>query len=405
MGKKMYKSILPILLLFTICNFGVTRVLKTDLPASGHNKVAYYAFDATPKNQGVLPLTTFTDKANIVVVFEGTLWELADSLHYNTGWMKNAYYKNFSRILSDIQALRKKGIKVLMNVDDTKAWSTVTPFITHDGTRLNYQQFAAFIDSCLTLVGLDGISLDIEHGATDNSNYRELLAELGKYVGPLSKNNSTKRIYTAAIYKSSYGVPGPTAIGWNRAIADNFNFIMDMGYFQDNNLRFRRWADSLGNSKVMIGFSHDDPNNSLGVAASLAAWHPTPDKAGVMVFAGNVNKLYTDSIFSALDASFPNSVANGNKVNSAPQKFVLLQNYPNPFNGQTSIGFEIPSAGRVELELYDIMGRKIKTLLHEQKNAGQHSYNLTENNLASGTYIVRLKTSDFSKAIKLLLMK
>lgn len=51
------------------------------LPAAGQNKVAYSVFDVTPAGQGILPMPTFTDNANVVVVFEGTLWELADTVH------------------------------------------------------------------------------------------------------------------------------------------------------------------------------------------------------------------------------------------------------------------------------------------------------------------------------------
>jgi len=381
--------------------------VKSDLPAPGRNKVAYYAFDATPKNQGVYPLTTFTDKANIVVVFEGTLWELADSAHYNTGWMQNKYYKYFRQVLDDIQVLRKRGIKVLMNLDDTKAWSTATPFITHDGRRLDYKQYAAFVDSCLTLVGFDGVSLDIEHGATDNSNYRELITELGKYMGPLSGENSTKRIYTAAIYKSSYGVPGPTVIGYDRNVAKYFNFVMDMGYFQDNAARFKRWADSLGNDKVMIGFSHDDANNSLPVAVNHAKWHPTPDKAGVMVFAGNVNKVYTDSIFAALDASFPNDVNNGSEITGVPQDFVLSQNYPNPFNPETKINYALPEAGYCVIKVYDVLGKEVSTLVDEFKNAGHYSvmFNSANKNLTSGVYFYKMTINNYSQIKKMILMK
>ncbi|HEX3008006.1 MAG TPA: hypothetical protein VHO90_10360, partial [Bacteroidales bacterium] len=100
----------------------------TALPAYNDNRVAYYVFDVTPAGQGILPLTTFTDNANIVVLFEGTLWELADTVNYNSGWMQNAYYKNKKQILTDIQTLRARGIKVLMNVDDAASWSTATPF-------------------------------------------------------------------------------------------------------------------------------------------------------------------------------------------------------------------------------------------------------------------------------------
>lgn len=263
------------------------------LPPTGQNKVAYYAFDATPVDQGILPLTTFTDKANIVVVFEGTLWELADTVHYNTGWMKNAYYTHKKQVLDDIQTLRSRGVKVLMNVDDAASWSTATPFTTYNGTAYNYVQFASFINDCVNAVGFDGISLDVEHGATDNTNYRNLIKELGKYFGPLSPNSASK-IYTGAFY--SGGAPGP--IFRETALSQYLNFVMDMAYFSDNTSRFNYWAATLGNSKVMVGMSHQ--YNSLSSAIAHAQWHPTPDKAGIMVYAANVNKAYTDAIFDAL---------------------------------------------------------------------------------------------------------
>ncbi|MBT1686018.1 EndoS/ChiA family endoglycosidase [Dawidia soli] len=263
------------------------------LPAAGQNKVAYYVFDVTPAGQGILPMTTFTDNANIVVVFEGTLWELADTVHYNSGWMQNAYYHSKRQILEDIQTLRSRGIKVLMNVDDAPSWSTSTPFTTYNGTAYNYQQFAAFINTCVTTVGFDGISLDVERGATDNANYRNLIQELGDYFGPLSSDPSNK-MYIGAFY--SGGAPGP--IFREVALSQYLNFVMDMGYFQNNTTRFNYWANTLGNAKVMLGMSYDD--NSQASAITEAQRHPTPDKAGIMVFAANKNKTYTDAIFAAL---------------------------------------------------------------------------------------------------------
>lgn len=263
------------------------------LPTAGQNKVAYYVFDVTPAGQGILPMTTFTDNANIVVVFEGTLWELADTVHYNSGWMQNAYYHSKRQILEDIQTLRSRGVKVLMNVDDAPSWSTSTPFTTYNGTAYNYQQFAAFINTCVTTVGFDGISLDVEHGATDNTHYRNLIGELGDYFGPLSSDPSNK-MYIGAFY--SGGAPGP--IFREVALSQYLNFVMDMGYFQNNTTRFNYWANTLGNAKVMLGMSYDD--NSQASAITEAQRHPAPDKAGIMVFAANKNKTYTDAIFAAL---------------------------------------------------------------------------------------------------------
>jgi hypothetical protein len=79
--------------------------------------------------------------------------------------------------------------------------------------------------------------------------------------------------------------------------------VMDMGYFQNNTTRFNYWANTLGNAKVMIGMSYDD--NSQSSAIAEAQRHPSPDKAGIMVFAANKNKAYTDAIFAALNVTSP----------------------------------------------------------------------------------------------------
>jgi hypothetical protein len=280
--------------------------LTTSLPDYNDNRVAYYAFDATPVNQGKLRLTNFTDNANIVIVFEGTLWELAYPENYgsNSSYILNINggpYSKYEQILDDIQTLRKRGIKVLMNVDDKDTWSTSVPFLTWDGKKYNYKQFAKFVYDCTIKAGFDGISLDVEHGAIDNSYYRNVIKELGNYFGPLSSNKDTM-IYTGAFY--SGGSPGPSFRDIN--LGKYFNFVMDMAYFQNDSSRFNYWANSLGNSKVMIGMSHE--YNNLNNSVSHAKWHPTPDKAGIMVFAGNVNKEYTDTIFDSLGSEHTSKI-------------------------------------------------------------------------------------------------
>jgi hypothetical protein len=73
-----------------------------------------------------------------------------------------------------------------------------------------------------------------------------------------------------------------------------------MGYFENNTTRFNRWANSIGASKTMIGVSKQ--YNSLSNAKTAAAWEPSggTKKAGIMVFAGNVDSSYTNSIFRAI---------------------------------------------------------------------------------------------------------
>ncbi len=369
----------------------VLQVSRADLPAAGNNKVAYYVFDSGGPDH--FPLTTFTDAANIVVLFEGTLWELADSTHYSTGWMTttNVNYHYYSEIIRDVRILQARGVKVLMNVDDAASWSTSTPFTTYDGIKYNYQQFAAFIKSCaIDKLHLDGISLDIEHGATGNAAYIALIKEIGKYFGPLS-SNSTSQIYTAAIY--SGGRPG-SVIGKSRGVAAYFNFVMDMAYFSSNYVsRFNQWADSIGASKTMVGVLND--YDDLAYATGAAAWQPaSPPKAGIMVYAANNLKSYTDAVFNALVV-----------VPGIPQEITLMQNYPNPFNPTTVINYELSKDGLVTLKVYDVLGREIRTLVSGYMLTGNHTVNFDGAHLPSGIYLYRLTAGGNTAVRKMVLIR
>ncbi len=313
MGKKTLWPLLKSTLIISSClcssllfggneGFSTSRSIQDSelfaIPEPHDNRVAYYAFDATTVGQEKKRISDFTDNANVVVVFEGTLWELAFPELYGSSdsYILNidgGPYKTYDQILADVQTLRQRGVKVLMNVDDTRAWSTEYPFTTWDEQKYNAQQFASFVYDGVLAAGFDGISLDIEHGAVDNSYYRNLIAELGRYFGPQSFNSETM-IYTAAVYYR--GFPGPSFRDPN--LAQYLNFVMDMAYFQNDAWRFSYWAKSLGNEKTMIGMSHHLDSLSRGL--NHARWHPRPEKAGIMVFAGNVNKEYTDAIFAAL---------------------------------------------------------------------------------------------------------
>ena len=93
-----------------------------------------------------------------------------------------------------------------------------------------------------------------------------------------------------------------------------------------------------------------------------------------------------------------------------PTKFALEQNYPNPFNPQTSIRFALPNNGFVALEIYNVLGQKVKTLIEKELPAGYHTvvWNGDDNNgkeSASGVYFYRLISGDKSAYKKMLLIK
>jgi hypothetical protein len=90
--------------------------------------------------------------------------------------------------------------------------------------------------------------------------------------------------------------------------------------------------------------------------------------------------------------------------------FHLSQNYPNPFNPSTEIQFEIPRSGLVSLEIFNILGQRVRQLLADHLERGRHEIawdgkNDNGEQLANGVYLYRITAGDFSDAKKMILLK
>jgi len=89
-----------------------------------------------------------------------------------------------------------------------------------------------------------------------------------------------------------------------------------------------------------------------------------------------------------------------------PSKFSLSQNYPNPFNPSTKIDFQIPNDTKVTLNIYDVSGRKVMTLINnELKKADFYTVDFNASQLSSGVYFFNLITDKFSDTKKMVLLK
>jgi hypothetical protein len=122
---------------------------------------------------------------------------------------------------------------------------------------------------------------------------------------------------------------------------------------------------------------------------------------------GDIYSRYITKPFYAGDSVFFSTqrITDVDDENYHPEKFILEQNYPNPFNPITKIRFQIPSASFVQLEVYDILGRKVTTLLNKEMNAGGYVTEFDASKFASGVYIYRLKAGDFISSKKMILIK
>lgn len=91
--------------------------------------------------------------------------------------------------------------------------------------------------------------------------------------------------------------------------------------------------------------------------------------------------------------------------NAIPMDFALDQNYPNPFNPSTTIVYSIPTDGYVSLEIFDILGRRVTTLIDEKVAAGQHRLVWSAESEPSGLYFYRLTHSNGSILRKMAIVK
>ena len=88
-----------------------------------------------------------------------------------------------------------------------------------------------------------------------------------------------------------------------------------------------------------------------------------------------------------------------------PTEFSLSQNYPNPFNPASKILFGLPEASHVSLEVFNIMGQLIETLVNDQMEAGYHEVYWNASAYSSGVYFYRIKAGAFFETKKMMLLK
>jgi hypothetical protein len=95
----------------------------------------------------------------------------------------------------------------------------------------------------------------------------------------------------------------------------------------------------------------------------------------------------------------------GSSNTRSPVRYALKQNYPNPFNPTTTIRYQLPSRSYVTLTVYDLLGRKVGTLVDGVEEPGEKSTTFDGSSLASGVYFYRLKAGEFVQTRKLVLVR
>jgi hypothetical protein len=211
-------------------------------------------------------------------------------------------------------------------------------------------------------------------------------------------------------------------------VADDSNILTVSGFPGSffNNVNF-----SYGQTSTGAAYNEDYPdvidtiNNSLpalryGTTSSLAGISyqgkfGNSEQVGSLIYLG----LPFETITTGAERSYLMSkamqyfglipVGLQSESDNSVTTFSLNQNYPNPFNPSTVISFSIPKKGIVKLRVYDILGSEIVTLVDEEMNAGNYSFDFNttniNTNIASGILLYRLETEGFALTKKMIYLK
>jgi len=158
-----------------------------------------------------------------------------------------------------------------------------------------------------------------------------------------------------------------------------------------------KYSDEVGVMKILV-YSME-PDRKIAAGAENIFVVPIYGEGVMEMKEVNISDFYGNMLNTTIS-----------KGTVLPQKFALHQNYPNPFNATTQISYELPENAHVKIEIFNIMGQKVVTLLDDEEVAGVHNVewngrDQNDNDVASGIYLYRMTTDNSSIEKKMILMK
>ncbi len=219
-------------------------------------------------------------------------------------------------------------------------------------------------DADLTGTNIASVTTDIDGDARHNPPY--MGADENATPVPVQLTD-----FTASI------VDGGVMLNWSTATEVN-NYGFEIEKLNGDEWEYVEFVEGHGNSNTPQNYSYLDVEPIVGKASY------------------RLKQVDTDGGFEYSDEV---------SVVSNEAAYKLNQNYPNPFNPTTVISFSIKASSKITLSVYNSLGQQVATLVNEVMDAGYHEVNFDGSNLASGFYVYRLDAPNYSKTMKMMLLK
>jgi hypothetical protein len=180
-------------------------------------------------------------------------------------------------------------------------------------------------------------------------------------------------------------------------------------------------ATLAGNNEVVIHYDDADlklGDMYIGDEATLGVYHWVNTMNGWQAIGGSVDTadnvidatITESGVYAAFTSQIILDVYDNEYGSTLPYQFELSQNYPNPFNPTTTIDYSVPKTTQVIIEVFNVLGQKVRTLVNESKSAGSYriEWNGTDeasNPVSTGVYLYRFQAGDVVQTKKMLLIK
>ncbi len=197
----------------------------------------------------------------------------------------------------------------------------------------------------------------------------------------------------------------PTSFGayctaYNGGIRDGYVAHLNNSFSQ---LLYSTYLGGSGEDGIN-GITRDGSGGFILVGNTTGSNFPTTSGAYDTSYNGGGANNFGDCFATRLSLIADSTTITSERI-PVPSEYALKQNYPNPFNSSTTITYSLAKPGIAKLELFDLLGKKISTLINSPQNAGIHQVRFDGKNLSSGEYFYRLSAGDFQETKKLLLLK
>lgn len=222
------------------------------------------------------------------------------------------------------------------------------------------------------------------------------------------KDENDDHVFTIAedvsLAADQYLVLCNNTVSFTALFPDVENYVGDLGFGLSGGGELIRLFDSSGVLVDAVEYDDSDPwpEEPDGNGPTLELINPNMDNA----LAENWSASSGYGSPGSLNSSY---MSNEDEVLTSTE-FILNNNYPNPFNPVTTISYTLPQAALVRMTIYDLLGRQVKSLLHEYQTPGYKSLQWNATNdlgrqVAAGVYLYMIHAGEFTQTKKMVLMK